>query len=99
MKFISFKYVLIICIALTLFLKVSDVLSYLKSSISNIEYIALGDDAEKEEKKIEHEYFDNQVFFDSSLHLFPVLEQKLIIPDNFSIAAYFPEVLTPPPSI
>lgn len=99
MKFINFKYVLIICVAITLFFKVSNVMSYLKFSTSNIEYSALGDDAEKEEKKIESEYFDNQILFDSFVKIFPTAEKKLIVPHNFSILAYFPEVLTPPPSV
>ncbi|MDN3587983.1 hypothetical protein QWY86_14975 [Pedobacter aquatilis] len=99
MKFINIKYVIIICVALTLFFKVSNVLSYLKFSTSTTEYTILGDDAEKEEKKVENEYFDNQIIFDSLINTFSIVEKKLIIPDNFSITAYFPEVLTPPPSI
>lgn len=74
-------------------------MSYLKLSTPNIEYSTLGDDTEKEEKKIESEYFDNQTLLDSFVKIFSTTEKKLIIPHDFSISTYFPEVLTPPPSV
>jgi hypothetical protein len=100
MNLFNFKYVVIIVIALTLFLKVSNTISYLKYSLSEIEYASVNDDAaEKEEKKIETEYFTDQFFFNEQVNLFLSVDNKVIIPNHFFQLSYFPEVLTPPPSI
>ena len=100
MKFYAFKYVLITCIALTFFIKVSHVVSYLSYSADNIEALSTHDDAtEKEEKKVETEYAIEQVAFHGQTY-FPVLAaKKLIITNHPFSPAYFPEVSTPPPSV
>jgi len=99
MKFIGLKYLLIVCIAATLFMKVSNALSYIKYSPSELEYASNNDDAtEKEEKKVETEYFTNHFFNVTNLSDSFIIEKKVIIPDHFFYPAYFPEVLTPPPS-
>ncbi|GGE62684.1 hypothetical protein EV200_105266 [Pedobacter psychrotolerans] len=98
MNLISFKYLLIICIAATLFLKVSNAVSYLRYSTAEIEYSSVNDDAtEKEEKKIESEYLANHFYSDPQAGLFFVTDKKLLIPDHSFKMTYFPEVLTPPP--
>jgi len=75
-------------------------MSYLKFSSTNIEYTSLNDDAaEKEDKKIESEYLDQQIVYNPFMHHFSTGDRKLLIPHNFFVLAYFPEVLTPPPSV
>ncbi|MFC3560884.1 hypothetical protein [Pedobacter jamesrossensis] len=91
-----FKYILICCFALTLLFKASSVLSVFKNSISEIEYSK--DSSEKEEKKIEAEYFDNHQFSYQDLKAPILVPVKVLLPLNFFVPAYFPEVLTPPPS-
>lgn len=100
MKLDALKYILVTCIALTFLIKVSHVVSYLSYSADNIEVLSTHDDAtEKEDKKLETEYAIEQVIFQSQTY-FPVLMvKKLIIPDHSFKLAYFPEVLTPPPSV
>lgn len=100
MKVYAFKCLLITCIALTFLIKVSHVVSYLSYSADNIEALSTHDDAtEKEEKKVETEYAIPQITLNSQT-CFPVLTaKKLIILDHSFKLAYFPEVLTPPPSI
>ncbi|WP_293304832.1 hypothetical protein [Pedobacter sp. UBA5917] len=100
MKFYAFKYVLIACIAVTFFVKVSHVLSYLSYSADNVELLSVNDDAtEKEEKKVETEYAVYQVVFHDAVYFPLQTSKKIIIPDHSFQSAYFPEVLTPPPSV
>ena len=99
MKFTGLKYILIICIVATFFIKVSNALSYIKYSPTEIEYASTNDDAtEKEEKKVETEYFTNQFSSVINVSTSFITEKKVVIPDHFFYPAYFPEVLTPPPS-
>lgn len=100
MNLFNFKYIVIIGIAITLFLKVSNTLSYLKYSLTETKYTSVKDDAtEKEEKKGETEYFVDQFFLKEQINIFCSVNTKVIIPDYSFQAGYFPEVLTPPPSI
>jgi len=100
MKFDGLKYILIACIALAFFLKVSHVFSYLSYSTDNVEVLSTNDDAtEKEEKKVETEYAVQQIVFQGTLYFPLQTSKKILIPDHFFQLAYFPEVLTPPPSI
>ncbi|QNN42208.1 hypothetical protein [Pedobacter roseus] len=100
MKFYTLKYILISCIALTFFLKVSHVISYLSYSADRIEVLSTNDDAtEKEEKKVETEYAINQILLHTDIYFPLQTAKKVIIPDHSFKLAYFPEVLTPPPSI
>ncbi|GAA4207030.1 hypothetical protein GCM10022289_28810 [Pedobacter jeongneungensis] len=99
MKFYAFKYVIIACIALTFCLKVSHVMSYLSYSTDHIEFSFINDDAtEKEEKKVETEYAVYQIAFEEGVYFPLQTSKKVIIPDHSFQLAYFPEVLTPPPS-
>jgi len=99
MKFNTFKYVLISCIALTFFLKVSNLVSYLSYS-ADIEVLSTNDDAtEKEEKKIETEYAVQQMMFQYEINFPFQSSKKVVIHDHSFKLAYFPEVLTPPPSV
>lgn len=100
MKFYAFKYILIGCIALTFFLKVSHVVSYLSYSVDHVEVLSTNDDAtEKEEKKVETEYTIEETPFHGEMHFPLKTSKKVIIPDYSLQLAYFPEVLTPPPSV
>jgi len=100
MKLDGLKYVLIACIAITLFLKVSHAVSYLSYSADNVEVLSTNDDAtEKEEKKVETEYTVQQIVFHGALYFPLQTSKKVLIPDHSFQLAYFPEVLTPPPSI
>lgn len=99
MKFTGLKYLLIICIVATFFLKVSNALSYLKYSPTELKYSSVNSDAtEKEEKKVETEYFTDHFFTITNLSTSFITEKKVIIPGHFFYPTYFPEVLTPPPS-
>jgi hypothetical protein len=99
MKLDALKYILISCIALTFFLKVSHVVSYLSYSADNVEVLSTNDDAaEKEEKKVETEYAIHEIAFHHELYLPLQTSKKILIPDHFFKLAYFPEVITPPPS-
>jgi hypothetical protein len=100
MKFLTLKYFLILCIAITLFLKVGNVLSYLSYSSTDIENVVSNDDAtEKEEKKVETEYF-MQDFMAEELGSLPLaMKQKIAIPACLDHFPYFADVLTPPPSV
>lgn len=100
MKFDKLKYILIICVALALFLKVGSALSYLSFSKANIEHSLLNDDAtEKEERKVETEYFAHSFLTFESASYFPEASKKVMVPSHLSQLNYFPEVLTPPPSV
>ncbi|WP_025146301.1 hypothetical protein [Pedobacter jeongneungensis] len=100
MKFNTLKYIIISCIALTFFLKVSHVISYLSYSADCIEVLSTNDDAtEKEEKKVETEYAINQILLHTDIYFPLQTVKKVIIPGHAFKLAYFPEVLTPPPSI
>ncbi|WP_316843199.1 hypothetical protein [Pedobacter psychrodurus] len=99
MKFFAFKYILISCIALTFFLKVSNVVSYLSYSTDDVEVLSVNDDAtEKEEKKVETEYAVQQIMFHDEMYIPLQTSNKVIIHGHSFQLAYFPEVLTPPPS-
>jgi len=81
------------------FLKVSNAVSYLKYSPTELEYTSVNDDAtEKEEKKVETEYYTDHFFIITNLRTSFITEKKVIIQPHFFYPAYFPEVLTPPPS-
>ncbi|WP_426327261.1 hypothetical protein [Pedobacter sp. R-06] len=100
MKFNGLKYVLIACIAIAFFLKVSHAVSYLSYSTNNVEVLSTNDDAtEKEEKKVETEYTVQQIVFHGALYFPLQTSKKVLIPDHSFQLAYFPEVLTPPPSV
>ncbi len=100
MKFYVLKYILISCIALAFFLKVSHVVSYLSYSADNVELLSTNDDAtEKEEKKVEPEYAIPQILFHGDMNFTLQTSKKVVIPDHSFQLAYFPEVLTPPPSV
>lgn len=91
---------LIACIAVIFFVKVSHVLSYLSYSADNVELLSANDDAtEKEEKKAETEYAVYQNIFHSIVYCPVQTSKKIIVPDHSFQEAYFPEVLTPPPSV
>ncbi|TCD10809.1 hypothetical protein EZ449_07945 [Pedobacter frigidisoli] len=93
------KYLFIVAIALTLFLKVSNVVWYFGNSSVDIENVATNDATEKEEKKIETECLVHSVFlFEDNLYALQSCK-KVISPIHFSKPNYFPEVLTPPPSV
>ncbi|WP_412467117.1 hypothetical protein [Pedobacter sp. KLB.chiD] len=100
MKFDGFKYILMVCIAIAFFLKVSHVLSYLSYSAHNVELLSTNEDAtEKEEKKTESEFAVQEISFNWALY-YPIQTSKIvIIPGHAFQLAYFPEVLTPPPSV
>jgi len=99
MKLANFKYLLIIFLSLAFFVKVGNVLSYLKSSVTNTELSSGNDDtAEKEEKKIENELFTNNSFFGLQGLILNTAEKKVIPVDGAFRLNYFPEVLTPPPA-
>ncbi|SDH57002.1 hypothetical protein SAMN05421827_12940 [Pedobacter terrae] len=100
MKSDGLKYILITCITLAFFVKVSHVVSYLSYSVQNVEFSSTNDDAtEKEEKKTESEFVVHEVLFNSTLYFPFQTTKKVIIPDHAFQLAYFPEVLTPPPSV
>ncbi|WP_293787485.1 hypothetical protein [uncultured Pedobacter sp.] len=100
MKSDGLKYILIACITLAFLLKVSHVVSYLSYYVQNVELSSTNDDAaEKEEKKTESEFVVHGVLFNASLYFPFQPTKKVIIPDRTFQLAYFPEVLTPPPSV
>lgn len=100
MKFFTLKYILIACIAVTFCLKVSEAISYLSYSSDHVEFLSDNDDAtEKEEKKAETEYVVHQLAFQVEINFTLQTSKKVIIPDHAFQLAYFPEVLTPPPSV
>jgi hypothetical protein len=73
-------------------------MSYIKYSPTELEYASTNDDAtEKEEKKVETEYFTNHFFSVTDVCTCFITEKKLIIPDHTFKKTYFPEVITPPP--
>ncbi|MFW0716532.1 hypothetical protein [Pedobacter sp. N23S346] len=75
-------------------------MSYIKYSPTELEYASNNDDAtEKEEKKVETEYFTDHFLFVTNVIIPFIAEKKVIVPDHFFYPAYFPEVLTPPPSV
>ncbi|GGI27731.1 hypothetical protein [Pedobacter mendelii] len=95
----DFKYVLICFFVAMLLLKITGIVSAFIVSIKNTEYnIANQDSGEKEEKKIEPEYFDNQSFSVQHIKIPVVLKDKEAFQTNNDLLSYFPEVLTPPPS-
>ncbi|MBO9676027.1 MAG: hypothetical protein J7577_21465 [Sphingobacteriaceae bacterium] len=100
MKSDSLKYILIVCMAIAFFLKASHVVSYLSHVANNIELLSTNDDAtEKEDKKVESEYAVQQVVLQGILYFPLQISNKIIIPGHSFQMAYFPEVLTPPPSV
>jgi len=100
MKFDGFKYLLIAGIALTFLVKVSHVVTYLCYSTNHVELLSTSDDAaEKEEKKVESEFALNEILFNATLYFPFQTTKKVSIPNHSFKLAYFPEVLTPPPSL
>ncbi len=94
-----FKYILICCFALTLLFKASGALSVFKKSVSQIEYSESSKEStEKEEKQVEAEYLYDHLVSYHDLKSPVLIPTKVLLPLNFFIPAYFPEVLTPPPS-
>jgi len=69
------------------------------SSTDTVCQLSNDDDSEKEEKKIESEYFIDLFFAKVHLNLFSLTEKKIIIPDHAFKLTYIPEVLTPPPLV
>ena len=100
MQIKQFKYFLVLFFALTLLFKVSGVLVVLNPSAAKIDYISSNDESnEKEEKKVEIEYFDHYFLVHPGME-FPILHSpKAVIPQNFITLSYYPEVLTPPPAL
>ncbi|KQR72211.1 hypothetical protein [Pedobacter sp. Leaf176] len=100
MKSGSFKYVLIYCFAIALLFKTSGVVSVFVNSIKTAEYNSANQDStEKEEKKIETEYFEERMLILPDLKVLIQLKEKTLLPQNNFFPSYFPEVLTPPPSL
>ncbi|MFC4213237.1 hypothetical protein ACFOWA_18735 [Pedobacter lithocola] len=99
MKSDASKYVLICFFAVMLLLKTTGASSVFLDSFKNTEYsIANQDGTEKEEKKIESEYFDNNLFLVQHVKIPVLVKVKESYPTNNALLSYFPEVLTPPPS-
>jgi len=99
MKSGTLKYILIYCFAITLLFKTSGVVSVFVNSIKSVEYSSNQDSTEKEEKKIETEYFESYFSVFPDLRVPVQLKAKVLLPHNIFFSAYFPEVLTPPPSL
>lgn len=75
-------------------------ISYLSYSANNVELLSVNDDAtEKEEKKVEAEYAVYQSLSHATVYFPLQTSKKVIIPNHSFQLAYFPEVLTPPPSV
>jgi len=75
-------------------------LSYLNFSAVDIENVGSNDDAtEKEEKKVEAEYFATDFLISQDTFIPSNTSKKVIIPTCLEHLAYFPDVLTPPPSV
>jgi len=90
---------MILCITVAFIFKVGNVMSYFQyQSSKQMENVASNDAAEKEEKKVETEYFTEQFSFIGNNLIRECTPQKPIVPLYFSKLSYFPEVLTPPPS-
>ena len=99
MKLISLKCIFTISIAFILFLKVSGSLSLIQFSAFESTYTSASDDtAEKEEKKVETEYFTDQLPEGLRLEASFIIGKKVVVPEHSFKLNYFPEVLTPPPS-
>ncbi|SER10460.1 hypothetical protein SAMN04488023_104135 [Pedobacter rhizosphaerae] len=87
-----------ICLMAVLLFKVGGVAVYLNHFNPESTYLSVQEDAtEKEEKKVETEYFDHQFMAFESLNTEVVSLNKPALPTHFFILSYFPEVLTPPP--
>ncbi|RYD81355.1 MAG: hypothetical protein EOP53_06570 [Sphingobacteriales bacterium] len=66
----------------------------------DIENVSSNDDAtEKEEKKVETEFFTQHFNFIENTIWAEKEQEKLIAPASFNKLTFFPEVLTPPPSL
>ena len=100
MKSGSLKYILICCFAIALLFKTSGVVSVFVNPIKATEYNSADQDStEKEDKKIESEYFEEGIFTFLDLKIPVPLKEKILLPQNSFYPTYFPEVLTPPPSL
>lgn len=89
-----------LCLAIALFLKAGEVLSHLSYSAVDIENVSSNDDApEKEEKKVETEYFSEDFLTVTNAVWVFTSPKKVVFPNHFNKLSYFPEVLTPPPSV
>lgn len=90
------KYALIFFLTLTLILKVSLVISCIK--LSNTSQITNNqEETEKENNKIE--FLVNQTISNSLTSFYFESEKPMVILDGFFHISYYPEVLTPPPSL
>ncbi|PWS26727.1 hypothetical protein DHW03_11880 [Pedobacter yonginense] len=96
---LNLKYIVVVCIATLLILKVGNVMAYFKFSAQVVCEAVSNDDAEKEEKKIESEVLYDHFSPNIVLYFVPKSIKKIAIPDSFLPLSYFPEVLTPPPSV
>lgn len=100
MKSASLKYVFFYCFAIALLFKTSGMVSVFINSSKVSEYNSTNQDStEKEEKKIETEYFEACVLNLPDLKVTVPLKEKILLPQNSFFPTYFPEVLTPPPSL
>lgn len=94
-----FKYLFVFCIALTFLFKASNILSVYKNSLTEVEYSDSNKEStEKEEKRVEAEFFDKHHIVYNNFITAGLSNEKILLPFNFFTITYFPEVLTPPPS-
>lgn len=93
----SLKYILIFCIALTLVLKASHRSTYIFSQ-SVTQTLLAQEESEKDENKIESYYFVNQDISTQLLLYSSEPVKTFSFREVFFYIAFFPEVLTPPPS-
>jgi len=99
MKLIKLKLLLIFVVTLAIFIKAGNLSSCLKFSAAPIENTSSTDDAtEKEEKKVELECVNHDFFTVENIAAVAANTKRINIPQYFNKLAYFPEVLTPPPS-
>ncbi|UKT63982.1 hypothetical protein [Pedobacter mucosus] len=92
------KYLLIFFIALTLMFKVSHVTSVI--IFPNASQVEIDqEESEKEEKKTEIEICVNQTIQNYPIIFAYETEKPLVVREGFFHISYYPEVLTPPPSL
>ncbi|MCZ4224465.1 hypothetical protein [Pedobacter rhodius] len=100
MKSGRLKYFLVYFFAIALLFKTSGLVSVFIEPLKNIEYnFDNQNSTEKEEKKVETEYFEANVSILRDLEAPVQLKGKVLRPQNSFFSTYFPEVLTPPPSL
>lgn len=89
-----------ICLMAVLLFKVGGVAIYINHFHPDSTYLSVQEDAaEKEEKKVETEYFDHHFMAFESFNTEVLPLSKPALPERFFILSYFPEVLTPPPLV